>query len=83
MAKSAVPDRREIIEIIAEEARIEPDRLLPDATLASLGIGSLDMVSALFAIEDKFGVEIELEALSDVTTVDQLADRIADRIAAG
>lgn len=83
MEKPEIPDRQAILGIIADEARIDVDRLRPDATLASLGIGSLDVVSALFAVEDRFGVEIEPEALNDVTTVDQLVARIADRISAG
>lgn len=55
--------------VIAEEARIAPERLTDDATLAGLEIASLDLVSILFAIEDRFGVEVMPEEAAGTATL--------------
>lgn len=80
---SAVPPSRdEIIAIISEEARIDEAKLTSDATLASLDIASLDVVSVLFAIEDKYGVEIPVEAMNSAETLGQFVDGILAKVAA-
>jgi acyl carrier protein len=76
------PTRDAVIAIIAEEARIDAEKLKPEATLASLGIASLDVVSVLFAIEDKFGVEIPQEEIASTETLGQFVDVILGRVAA-
>lgn len=50
----------EILDIIAHETKVDRAALTPDATLASLNIASIDMVSILFEIEDRFGVYIPM-----------------------
>jgi acyl carrier protein len=74
------PSRDAILAIIAEEARIDPDRLQPSATLASLDIASLDVVSVLFAIEDRFGVDIPVEAVGSAETLAQFVEQIMIRL---
>jgi len=74
------PSRNAILTIIAEEARIDPDRLQPSATLISLDIASLDVVSVLFAIEDRFGVDIPVEAVGSAETLGQFIDQIMIRL---
>lgn len=76
------PTRDDIIAIIAEEARIDAAKLTPDATLASLDIASLDVMSVLFAIEDKYSVEIPGETVNPADTLGQFVDGILARIAA-
>jgi acyl carrier protein len=74
------PTREAVIAIIAEEARIDAEKLKPEATLASLGIESLDVVSVLFAIEDKFGVDIQHEDIASVETLGQFVDVIVSKV---
>lgn len=76
------PTTAEIIAIIAEEARIDPERLNPSATLASLDIASLDVVSVLFAVEDKYGVEIAVEDVTVCETLGQFVDLIMAKVGA-
>ena len=64
----------QILDIIAEEVPIDRAELKPEATLEALNIASLDMISVMFAIEDKFGVIIEQ---NDVAETKTLADFIA------
>jgi acyl carrier protein len=59
--------RDELIDLIADEALIDRAKLLPEATLADLGLDSVGVVSVVFAVEEKFGVEIAENAFAEVT----------------
>jgi acyl carrier protein len=52
----------ELINIFAETFHIPQDKLLPGATLESLGLDSLAVIEFLFQIEDKFGIRIPDQA---------------------
>lgn len=64
-----------VIAIIAEQAVLNPDEVTPDATLESLGIDSLGLVEAVFAIEEAFDIQVPFNANApeesdfDVSTV--------------
>jgi acyl carrier protein len=77
-----VPARDEIIAIIAQEARIDEAKLTDDATLVSLDMSSLDLVSVLFAVEDRYGVEIQIEDLGSAKTLGEFVGILYSRIAA-
>jgi len=77
-----LPTRQTIIAIIADEARIEADKLEPEATLDSLGIASLDVMSVLFVIEEKFDVIIQQEDIAATDTLGQFVDVIFAKVAA-
>jgi acyl carrier protein len=66
-----------ILDVIAQESLVERSSLTPDATLESLGIQSLDIISIVFALEDKFGIVLEQSEFEGVTTVQQLVDIIS------
>lgn len=60
--------------VIAAESGIEEARLAPEATLQDLDIGSLDMASVVFELEDRFGVDIDPEDIApDATIADFIA----------
>ena len=59
MAES-VQDR--VIAIIAEQAVLDVADVHPDATLESLGIDSLGLVEAIFAIEEAFDITVPFNA---------------------
>lgn len=48
----------DLMTLFADTFGIAADRLLPDATLESLGLDSLAVIEFLFQIEDKFGIQI-------------------------
>jgi acyl carrier protein len=67
--------------ILIEEFKLSADRLRPEATLAELGIDSLDLVDLIFKIEDRFSLKItddaprSLATLADVTAyIDELLE---------
>lgn len=66
----------DILSLIVKETGLPAEALRPEATLATLDISSLDLVSFLFELEDRYGVEIQPEELSRETTLAQLFDRI-------
>lgn len=54
--------RDKVIEIIAEQAVLEPSDVTDDSTLESLGIDSLGLVESIFAIEEEFDISIPFNA---------------------
>ncbi|HZK99778.1 MAG TPA: phosphopantetheine-binding protein [Caulobacteraceae bacterium] len=72
----------ELIDLIAREALIDKDKLVRGATLADIGLDSVDVVSVVFAVEEKYGVEIPQEAFEKVTDLDQFLDVLEGVIAA-
>ncbi len=56
----SVKDR--VIEIIAEQAVLEPGDVTVDSTLEDLGIDSLGLVESIFAIEEEFDIQIPFNA---------------------
>jgi acyl carrier protein len=56
----SVQDR--VIAILAEQAVLDPADVTPDATLESLGIDSLGLVEAIFAIEESFDISVPFNA---------------------
>jgi len=72
-------DRNAILDIIAEEALVDRAKLIPEATLESLGIASLDIISIVFALEERFGLVLEQADLEGVQSLGQLVDLILER----
>ena len=52
----------DLMHLFAQTFEIDKDRLLPEATLESLGLDSLAVIEFLFQIEDKFGIQIPDQA---------------------
>lgn len=76
-----------IIEIIAEQAVLEPEDLSPQDRLEELGLDSLGLVEAIFAIEESFEVQVPFNANDpeqsdfDITTVQSVIDGVEKLIA--
>jgi len=54
--------KNDVLTIIAEKGRVEIERLALDARLADLEIASLDVIEIVFALEERFGIEIPFNA---------------------
>lgn len=55
-----VKDR--IVEIIAEQAVLEPSDITLDQSLEDLGIDSMGLVEAIFSIEESFDIHVPFNA---------------------
>ncbi len=54
--------RNRVIEILAEQALLEPSDVRPEQSLEDLGIDSLGLVEAIFAIEEAFDISVPFNA---------------------
>lgn len=79
--------REKVISILAEQAVLEPAEVRMDATLADLGIDSLGLVEAVFAIEEAFDVQVPFNAndpkasefdISSVETIVRAVEKLID-----
>jgi acyl carrier protein len=72
-----MPGREEeLIDIIAEEALMDRAKLVPSAKLEDIGLDSVDLVSVVFAIEEKYGIEIAEDAFSRTDTLAVVLQKI-------
>lgn len=53
---------QQVIEIIAEQAMLDPSDVTLDSTLEDLGIDSLGLVESIFAIEEAFDISVPFNA---------------------
>jgi acyl carrier protein len=66
----------ELIDIMAEEALMDRAKLQPSATLEDIGLDSVDLVSVVFAIEEKYGIEIAEDAFARTDTLSVVLAKI-------
>ncbi|HZZ34065.1 MAG TPA: acyl carrier protein [Phenylobacterium sp.] len=76
---SVIPSDDELFDVISKEALIDRATLTREAKLEDLGIASLDVISVLFEVEERYGIVVEAEELADCTTLGQLIDKLKDR----
>ena len=84
--KDRVRDR--VVAILAEQAVLDPDQIRMDATLQDLGIDSLGLVEAIFAIEEGFDIQVPFNANDprdsefDISTVATMVRAVESLVAA-
>jgi len=66
-----------ILDIVAQVSLVDRASLVLDAKVADLGITSLDMVEIIFALEEKFGLELPFNANTSAQGYRTLGDVIA------
>ena len=78
----------QVIAIIAEQAFMEVSEVSLDATLDGLGIDSLGLVEAIFAIEETFDVQVPFNANDpsdsqfDISNVQSMVKAVEGLVAA-
>ena len=76
-----------VIEIIAEQAVLEPSDVTLECSLESLGIDSLGLVESIFAIEEAFDIQVPFNANNpsesdfDISTVESIISGIRTLVA--
>lgn len=69
--------------ILAEQLAIPVEKVTPDARFSEdLDADSLDLVEAVLALEEEFGVSIPEEEMEGVKTVGQAVDLVAQKMGA-
>ncbi|MGB9153336.1 MAG: acyl carrier protein [Alphaproteobacteria bacterium] len=67
----------EILDIVAQKAMIDRGKLTPEVKLTDLNVSSLDMVEVIFALEDRFGIQMPFNANTSANDVQTVGDVIA------
>ncbi|MBV1868339.1 MAG: acyl carrier protein [Marinosulfonomonas sp.] len=79
--------KEKIIAIIAEQALLVPGDITVDQTLEELGIDSLGLVEAIFAIEEQFDIAVPFNAntpgesgfdITSVATIIRAVQKLVD-----
>ena len=74
--------KQKIVDIIAEQAVLEPSDVSMDSTLEDLGIDSLGLVESIFAIEEAFDISVPFNANEptesdfDISSVAAIVDAV-------
>ncbi len=71
----------DLLDLIAEEALIDRDKLNREATLDDIGLDSVGVVTVVFAVEEKYGVEISDDAFEGAKTLGDFLDTVEAIIA--
>lgn len=61
---------RRVVEIIAQATLVPVERLLPEARPEDLGIDSMGLVEAIFALEEGFDIRIPFDAHQGARGID-------------
>ncbi len=78
MDKAQVTEK--VCSILAEQLAVEPVKVTPEARFSEdLDADSLDLVEAVLALEEEFGVSIPEEEMEDVKTVGQAIDLVMSK----
>ncbi len=78
----------EVLEIIASQAKVEPAKVTPATQLADLNLESLDTIELIFALEERFNIEIPYNANDassagiNFTTADEVIQAVTTLVAA-
>jgi acyl carrier protein len=84
------PRIEEVLDIVAKETLMPRDKLVPEAVITDLGITSLDLTQAVFALETHFDIEIPVIAApredagasaAEFVTVGDLVDHVMATLA--
>lgn len=68
-------------EVLVEKLQVEADTVTEDANLFDdLGLDSIDLMTVVMAIEERFDIEVPDEELEDVTTISQAADLLSAKV---
>ena len=73
---------RRVIRIVGRAAMVPESTVTPETPLASLGIGSLEQIECVMAVEEEFQVELEQPELWQTRTVQDVIDAVSRATAA-
>jgi acyl carrier protein len=66
----------ELTAVISAEALVPSEILSSGASMESLGLASIDLVSVLFEIEDRYGITFAEGEVSTTTTIREIFDLV-------
>lgn len=78
-------NREEVVtslkETLVERLKVDASTITEEANLfEDLGLDSIDLMTVVMAVEEKFSIEVSDEELEDVTTLGQAADLLSAKV---
>ncbi len=70
----------DLLDMLAEEAIVDRDRLTREARLEDLGISSIDVISLLFELEERTGIRVEEGDMPQMQTLGDMVDHLLSKI---
>ncbi|MGI8427087.1 MAG: acyl carrier protein [Actinomycetota bacterium] len=68
-------------EVLVDKLKVEPDKVTREASLFNdLGLDSIDLMTAVMAVEERFNIEVADEELEKVTTLGEAADLLGQKV---
>ena len=68
-------------ETLVERLKVDASTITEEANLfEDLGLDSIDLMTVVMAVEEKFSIEVSDEELEDVTTLGQAADLLSAKV---
>jgi acyl carrier protein len=67
---------KKVCAIIAQQKRIDPERVTIDSSFEELGLDSLDAVNILFELEGAFDISISDEQARKIKNVREMVDGV-------
>jgi acyl carrier protein len=67
---------------ISKQKGLDSSSIDVDSSLLELGVNSLDAISIVYDIEDRYGVEVPNEMLADLETVRDIVNKLSTLITA-
>jgi len=69
-----------VIKLIAKEKKLNISDITSESTLDELGVTSLEAITIMYDIEEKFDVEVPDNTLESLRTVHDIVDGVASLI---
>ncbi len=69
-----------VIKLIAKQKNLNPSDITSESTLEALGVTSLEAITIVYDVEEKFDVEVPDELLDKLDTVHDIVDGVASLI---
>lgn len=78
-----MPDRltEDILASLASLTKRPPESIALESSLQDLGLDSLDTITAVFELEDKFGISIPDEDVRSIRTVSDVVEGVRKLVA--
>lgn len=68
-------------EVLVDKLQVDADSVTDEANLFDdLGLDSIDLMTVVMAIEERFDIEVPDDELEDVTTISQAADLLSAKV---
>lgn len=68
-------------EVLVDRLKVDSDTITEEANLfEDLGLDSIDLMTVVMAVEERFSIEVSDDELEDVTTLGQAADLLSTKV---